>query len=174
MTDDVVIRTAERSELAALPAVEAASGAAFRDLGMDLVADGPVVPAETFGDAQGDDRVVVAVADGIVVGFVWLEPLDGALHVQQISVLPAYGRRGIGSRLMRAAVEVARERGVGRMTLTTYRDVPFNGPFYASLGWSVVPDQEMTPGLVATRRREAAAGLDRWPRQAMAATVRSG
>lgn len=68
---------------------------------------------------------------------------------------------------MLAVEERARAGGYDRITLTTFRDVPFNGPFYASLGWRALADDDLTPGLVAVRREERRAGLDRWPRQAM-------
>ena len=72
---------------------------------------------------------------------------------------------------MLAAEEVAREQGYERMTLTAFRDVPFNGTFYESLGWRALPADGLPPALAAARREEAAAGLDAWPRQAMAQHV---
>ncbi len=57
------------------------------------------------------------------------------------------------------------------MTLTTFRDVPFNGPFYMSMGWCTVSEAHLTPGLAAARRTEAVAGLDQWPRIAMEKAV---
>jgi hypothetical protein len=68
---------------------------------------------------------------------------------------------------MLAAEEVAREH-YDRMTLTAFRDVPFNGPFYESLGWRAMSADGLPPGIAAARRDQAEAGLDAWPRQAMA------
>jgi hypothetical protein len=45
--------------------------------------------------------------------------------------------------------------------------VPWNGPYYARLGFTVVPDDEAGPGLLALRSHERAIGLDAWPRQSM-------
>lgn len=72
---------------------------------------------------------------------------------------------------MSAAEGLAQERGYDRMTLTTFRDVPFNGPFYESLGWQILPADGLTPDLAAARQEEADAGLDAWPRQAMVRLV---
>lgn len=66
---------------------------------------------------------------------------------------------------------VHRVKGYDSMTLTTFQDVPFNGPFFESLGWRVVKPVDLSPGLAAARRAEADAGLDAGPRQAMAKQV---
>lgn len=68
---------------------------------------------------------------------------------------------------MTAAERAAADRGFKCMTLTTFRDVPFNGPFYASLGWTVLEPTSLTAGLLAERQEEESAGIDRWPRVAM-------
>ncbi|WP_018179107.1 GNAT family N-acetyltransferase [Jongsikchunia kroppenstedtii] len=163
---DWVIRPARADEVAGLPALEASGGLAFRDLGMDLVAEFPPPAESVFAVAQRDGHLLVA-ADARILGFVLLEIVDGCMHVEQITVAPDFGRRGIGTALMRAAEDLARARGFDGMTLTTYRDVPFNGPFYVSLGWQPIPDGELTDGLREIRDHERAVGLDAWPRQAM-------
>ena len=111
--------------------------------------------------------MLVALVGTDIMGFVRLEVLDGALHIEQVTVAPGYGGQGTGRRLMVAAEALAREEGYARMTLTTFRDVPFNGPFYESLGWQAVPTSALTRGLAAARQDEVDAGLDAWPRQAM-------
>ncbi|MDX6310785.1 MAG: hypothetical protein QOF44_249, partial [Streptomyces sp.] len=40
-------------------------------------------------------------------------------------------------------------------------------PYYARCGFHPIADDALTPGLRAIRLREAAHGLDRWPRVAM-------
>ena len=51
--------------------------------------------------------------------------------------------------------------------MTTYVDVPWNGPYYQRLGFRFMRDDEMGKGLRAIREREAARGLDMWVRAAM-------
>jgi len=103
----------------------------------------------------------VAVADGEVVGFAHVVLLDDGhatrAHLEQVSVLPQHGRRGTGARLVRAAAEEARWDGFGELSLCTYRHVPWNGPFYAGLGFEVV---EPAGVLAELRERERAMGLD--------------
>lgn len=169
--DSPTIRLATDDEVEALPMMQVAAGQLFRGLDMALVADGPAPEVADFGRAQQAGRLLVAVQAGDVVGFVLLDVLDAALHVEQVTVAPGHGGRGIGRQLMLSAEELAREQGFDRMTLTAFRDVPFNGPFYESLGWRALPGDSVTPGLAAARRLERAAGLDAWPRQAMTKQV---
>jgi GNAT superfamily N-acetyltransferase len=82
-------------------------------------------------------------------------------------VHPRAARQGIGRRLIEHAARYARQHGLAGLTLTTFADVPWNAPYYERCGFRVVPDGELTPGLRAVRRNEAAHGLDRWPRVVM-------
>ena len=69
--------------------------------------------------------------DGTVVGFSHVLDLDGHWHLEQIAVDPTHGRRGIGSQLLEATHAELVARGASEVTLRTYADVPWNGPFYA-------------------------------------------
>lgn len=46
------------------------------------------------------------------------------------------------------------------MTLTTFRDVPWNAPFYARAGFRELAAAELSPELAELVREEAARGLD--------------
>jgi GNAT superfamily N-acetyltransferase len=76
------------------------------------------------------------VAGRPAVGFVRLENVDGHTHIGQLSVLPEYGRLGLGRALMEAACAWARERGDQLVTLTTFSGVSFNAPWYRRLGFA--------------------------------------
>jgi ribosomal protein S18 acetylase RimI-like enzyme len=101
--------------------------------------------------------------DASPVGFVHVLDADGYAHLEQLSVLPASGRRGHGRRLVTAALDEARERGYARMTLRTYAEIPWNAPFYASCGFlESLPE---TPFLRQLVDEETALGLDRYGRR---------
>ena len=53
------------------------------------------------------------------------------------------------------------------MTLTTFAEVPWNAPYYARLGFTILATDQLTPGLRRIRDHEVARGLDAWPRVAM-------
>ncbi|RBY80432.1 GNAT family N-acetyltransferase [Blastococcus sp. TF02-09] len=109
-----------------------------------------------------------AVDDGDrPVGYLLAEPVDGALHVEQVSVHPRAARRGVGRALLEHAAGHAVATGRDALTLTTFGDVPWNAPYYRRCGFRVLAEDEWTPGLRAIRAREAAHGLDRWPRVCM-------
>lgn len=100
---------------------------------------------------------------GSPVGFVHVLNADGHAHLEQLSVLPAFGRRGYGRRLVAAALQEARERGYTRVTLRTYADIPWNAPFYASCGFlESIPETPFQRGLLDT---ETTLGLDRYGRR---------
>ncbi len=83
--------------------------------------------------------LVVLVAGDPPVGLCRIDALpDGvrAAHLEQLSVHPHHAGRGIGRSLLRAGCQWAAEQGYPELTLATYRDVPWNGPFYASEGFA--------------------------------------
>ena len=158
------VRVAEAADLLLVPAVEEAADRLFVELG---IADLPA-PASAV-ERAGAWRVLVAGRPP--VGFAVLERVDGAVHLEQLSVDPAHGRQGVGGALVEAAVDAAREAGADRVTLCTYADVPWNGPFYARHGF--VELAEPSPGVAALLAHEVALGLDRHGRRtAMARAVR--
>jgi GNAT superfamily N-acetyltransferase len=146
-------RVATPDELADLPAIEAAGDALFTRLGM-------VLPAETVSVEQLAAAPLVLVTGRPVNGFATVEAMDGDAHLAQLSVLPDHGRRGLGTTLVEAAVAWAERAGYPAVTLTTFADIPWNGPFYARLGFTVIPEDELTPTLRTVRQRQREIGLD--------------
>jgi ribosomal protein S18 acetylase RimI-like enzyme len=136
---DVTIRAARPSDLRHLAAVEDAGAPLFREHFGDAVAPVLLSPAPSGLDRELEPGfLLVAAVAGEVVGFAHVTDQDGHAHLEQLSVLPEHGRRGIGSALVHAAMEEARWAGYDDMSLCTYRDVPWNGPFYARLGFAEV------------------------------------
>ena len=117
----------------------------------------------------------MALLDEAPVGFALVEMLAANQpHLEEIDVHPQHGRRGIGTALVRTVCEWATGRGYGELTLTTFRAVPWNMPFYARLGFEVVPAAELRPELVAVVDDETARGLDPASRVVMRCRLRSG
>lgn len=64
----------------------------------------------------------------------------GTAHLQQLSVDPAHGRRGLGAALVDVCCRQARRLGYRQLTLTTFRNVPYNAPWYARLGFLIIDE----------------------------------
>ncbi|GLZ75281.1 GCN5 family N-acetyltransferase [Actinorhabdospora filicis] len=130
-----------------LAAVAASAQTLFAGAGIELPDD----------DATGTlaHAAVVLAAGRPPVGFAALTVLDGCAHLEEISVHAGHGRRGVGTALLDAVCAHAREAGSPAVTLTTFRDVPFNAPYYAARGWRVWPEREWGPGMRAQWAAEA-------------------
>ncbi|MCS7484792.1 GNAT family N-acetyltransferase [Umezawaea endophytica] len=151
------IRLARPDELVGLQQIEIASGEPFRAIGMPEIADDDPLPLAVLTHLQSLGRVWVA-AEPEPVGWIAVEEVDGFAHVEQVSVHPGHARRGVGRELIDHVGAWAAGRGLTGLTLTTFRDVPWNGPYYERLGFRQVSD--LTPGLAAVVEQETARGLD--------------
>ena len=79
--------------------------------------------------------LVVLVAGDPPVGLCRIDAIASGAHLEQLSVHPDHGRRGVGRALLRAGCAWAAQHDYREVTLATYRDLPWNGPFYASEGF---------------------------------------
>ena len=159
----VVIRAARPDDLPGLQRIEAAADELLVERFDAEEWPPPATPAERA--ALPGFILVVERADAAssVVGFAHVLEVDGHAHLEQLSVLPEYGRRGFGRMLVAAAKEEARRRGYQSITLRTYLDVPWNAPFYATCGFRV--SISSTAFLRSLLDVEARLGLERYGRR---------
>ncbi len=137
------VRLARPDELDALPAIEIAADTRFQVTPYaDLVAGYPTTEIADFADAQDRWGLWVAIAgDDRPVGFAHCKPVGrGTVYVAQLSVHPDHAGNRLAARLLDRVVAFHGPRGVRRLTLTTFRDIPWNGPYYERLGFREVPD----------------------------------
>ncbi|MGW7249459.1 GNAT family N-acetyltransferase [Streptomyces decoyicus] len=170
----MIIQAPSPTELPALRTIERAAGEAFRELGMAAIADDAPPSLAQLTSYQRAGRALAAYEEpgeanptdrpGRPLGYLLWDPVDGCTHIEQVSVHPQHAHRRIGRALIDRA---ERDGGRGALTLTTFTEVPWNAPYYARIGFRVLPEAELTPGLRAIRAHEAALGLDRWPRVCM-------
>jgi ribosomal protein S18 acetylase RimI-like enzyme len=162
------IRPGNLHDLERLQEIEKAAGLAFREVGMHAIAKDEPLPLEVLADYQRRGHCWVATdQQDEVVGYVVVDVVDGAAHVEQVSVHPGWARRRIGERLLDTVAAWARAQGLKAMTLTTFSEVPWNRPYYERLGFRVLEQDEFSAGLLHIQAEEAARGLDRWPRVTM-------
>lgn len=141
-----------------LPQIERAAAELFGDAVPAALLE-HVTPESVFLAAQRDATLWVALGpDDRPVGFIRVVVTGPRVHLAELDVLPAHGRRGVGTTLVRTVEDWAASGHFAEITLTTYRDLPWNAPFYAGLGFDVVPESEWD---AETRRRfEEEAGLE--------------
>jgi putative acetyltransferase len=163
------IATARPADLPLLPAIELAAarlllGRAPESLLTEVTSQAVLRKAQSLG------QLWVALADDVPVGFAHVEILEaGSAHLEEIDVHPDHGRRGVGTMLVQTVCEWAANAGYGSVTLSTFRDVPWNMPFYARLGFEVIPTDSLTPALRAAVEDEERRGLDSTTRVVMRA-----
>ena len=162
------LRLARPEDAELMPEIEAAASVLF--------ADDPDLQGLDFEDGWDEDELralirkghcLVAHVAAEMVGFIATEPFKRELHVWEVDVLPALQGNGIGAGLLRACQIDARNSGFRALTLTTFRDLPWNGPFYERLGFVEIEDLAAHPRLAKELEMEAANGLPRERRCAM-------
>jgi len=158
---------ARSEDLPRLRKIEDDGDRQFDDVGIPLAAMAGSRPLSGYASYLPDRALVAVDADDRPLGFALLDLVDGCAHLEQLAVAPAFQRRGIGSALVAAAAAWGRERSLPGLTLCTYRDVPWNGPYYGRLGFRTLADATLTPGLRALRRYDTELGLDVAPRICM-------
>lgn len=146
-----------------------AAATMFDDKGLlDGVPDEPADVA-LLRAAVADARLWVAIADtSNVVGFALARWCGDDAHLQELDVLPEWGRRGIGRRLVAAVSAWAAGNECERVTLTTFTDVPWNAPFYERRGFVVPASGDWTAARRETWEHERAMGLPMEQRVVMA------
>ena len=135
------VRPARARDLAGIAALEDSGLALFESALGDLSGTVLADPAMS-GPERAEKDGFLLVAGDPAVGFVHVLFLDGHAHLEQISVHPDHMRQGIGAALIEAACERLSAQGHGAVTLMTYADLPWNGPYYAAHGFAEVGDDE--------------------------------
>jgi len=157
---------AHPEHLGALPAIEQAAAQLLRGHAPETVLCETTDP-QTFSDAE-EGRLWVALAGDTPVGFALVLMLaDDLPHLDELDVEPSHGRRGLGTALVRTVCEWASLGGYSMLTLTTFRAVAWNLPFYARLGFVEIPGDGLRSELAAVVAEEAGRGLARETRAVM-------
>jgi GNAT superfamily N-acetyltransferase len=165
---DYSICSGRPEHIPALPTIELAAAQLLSGYAPESVL-AETTDERTFADAARDGRLWVASAGNTPVGFALVKMLaDDLPHLEEIDVDPAHGRRGLGTALVKAVSEWATDSGYVLLTLTTFRAVPWNLPFYARMGFVEIPRETLRPELAAVVAEEAHRGLDPHTRMVMA------
>ncbi|MHA6332800.1 GNAT family N-acetyltransferase [Qipengyuania sp. CAU 1752] len=165
---DWSLRLARPDDALAWPAIERAAGELFR--GDPDLSEINFDETWTAGDLRAlihKGHCLAAYMGERPIGFLATEPFRRELHIWEVSVHPDGQRRGIGAGLIRACMVDARNSGFVALTLTTFRDIEWNGPFYQRLGFEEVTALDAHPRLASELALEADNGLPAERRCAM-------
>lgn len=164
MKTGYTIRLAKPEDIGLLPAIELAASELYKER-IDELGLGPlnlesVTQIPEFEHARRVGNLWVAAdSNDMPVGFALVREVDGEAYLAEMDVHPSYGRRGLGSALLLTICGWAREAGFREVTLSTFRDVPWNAPFYARHGFSTLERGDLSPGLADIVKMEQERGL---------------
>jgi GNAT superfamily N-acetyltransferase len=162
------IALAGKAHLAAIPAIQQAAAGlfSFRDLPENIRYR--VTERDVLAQAWREQRLWVGLdTTEAVAGFALADTMDGDAFLDEVDVKPSHGRRGLGTRLVRTVTDWAAARNYPALMLLTFRHLPWNAPFYASLGFTALRDDELSAGVRERLRDEKSAGIDIRNRVAM-------
>jgi GNAT superfamily N-acetyltransferase len=162
------IRSARAEEIPLLSHIEQSAAVLFLDTPYAFLVNADPLPLDYVQQQFQAGRVWVAVdcrgqpkgyQYETVVGYAIACEVDDTLYLQQIDVDPEHGRRGIGSALVDTVCAWAKQHGYRIISLSTFRDIPWNAPFYSKLGFRPVDEAKLTKGFQQIRLKELEARL---------------
>lgn len=154
------IRPASADEVERVRSIERASATRFLTIDMPEIAADEPTDAATLLRRISSGGLLVSEDAGEAVASVMFRPVDGCAYIEQIDVLPAYAGQRRGAALLDEVAALARARGWPALLLSTFREVPWNAPYYRRLGFVDLPDTALPAALLAIRREHVARGLD--------------
>jgi GNAT superfamily N-acetyltransferase len=165
--DAYTIRQARLDELHLLAAIEIDAFWVLHEAGA-VDCDPTSLPLDVLKQSLAEQLLFVAVdMEDQPFGFMAGIRKDGSVHIAELDVVRRWQKRGVGRRLMEAAIAAARTQGAVGLTLTTDRQAAFNAPFYASLGFRILDDEQRPAVLTQILENEFAQGADPARRVAM-------
>lgn len=155
-----LVRPTTAADIAALPDIERAAGQCFRQIPeLSWLAQGPVISARCHQHYLQQEMSWVVEHSGQPRGFLLAEAQDSTLFIVELSVHQASQGIGLGRRLLSDVAVEAKARSFTSLTLTTFRDVPWNAPWYARMGFEMLPETSLNDALRQKLAQEVAHGM---------------
>jgi GNAT superfamily N-acetyltransferase len=167
-------RPATPQDVASLPALEMASAQRFQNSVHPAAADGQPISEGLHAQWLSHEGVWVAESPrGEIAGFVDWIPVALDMYVVELDVHPDHAGKRLGSQLLDALAAFGDRLGFERMVLRTFRDVPWNEPYYRRLGFEPLTHAEEHAELANIRAQEASVGLDDEKRSTLYRSIRA-
>lgn len=159
--EQFAVRPAEAKDAPLLPAVERSAAQKFLQFpNLAWLANGDTQSVEQHSDyiKRGLEWVAVDAAN-LPIAFINGSLDKTVFHIHEISVESSHQGKGIGRGLVAMAKQWAIISDCSAITLTTFRNMPWNEGFYRSMGFRTLESWELTPALENITKNEADAGL---------------
>ncbi|HEX6397503.1 MAG TPA: GNAT family N-acetyltransferase [Steroidobacteraceae bacterium] len=149
----MIFRTGDPADHAVLREIDDDAGLLFEQAGivLNLPDDHEFVRTEHerwHGCLVAGGVLIAMDPRGLAVGFAAVSRLDTEPFLAQLSVRHGHMRRGIGSALLRAALDAVRADHAA-MWLTTYSHLQWNRPFYERNGFVRIAERDCGDGVRA-------------------------
>ena len=165
---DWSVRLAQPEDAPSFTAVEEdAAQLLINEPSLSRIPAPPSSEPEAYRELIQKGHCLAAVSEGQIVGIAAARPIGRELHLHELSVASRFQRKGIGATLLNGVKVDARNVGFRAITLHTYRDIPWNAPFYQRHGFMVLDDLAPHPRLAAGLEAAVEFGLPRDRRCAM-------
>jgi GNAT superfamily N-acetyltransferase len=145
-------------ELDRLITIEQAASRLLAVHGYPTLGAAPMTQHEMARLVDGRDSFVAADEFDQATGFAVAGDFAGIYWLNELSVDPAFARSGIGTALLEAVTDRARQAGHQVLGLSTFVDVPFNAPFYRKRGFIAVDPEALDPLIAERLAQEVPAG----------------
>jgi 4-diphosphocytidyl-2-C-methyl-D-erythritol kinase len=151
----VSVRAATSADIPRMHEIEDSAGELFE--GWDLIALDmmALVAISDHLTAIEEGLSFIAEVDGRAAGFIMGEMRGRDAYLHELDVDTAYQQRGAGAALMKAFIAAGRRRGAEAIYLSTFRDPPWNAPFYRKLGFVDVPRTNYLPWMSEMEAEQA-------------------
>jgi GNAT superfamily N-acetyltransferase len=142
------LRLATPADVEAIGAVELSASELFAGTHMAW-AVGQTTDLAELCDRIAKAAVWIAEDGNGIGGFLITGTMDRDFYIDELSVAKSHQRRGVGRTLIEAVLTDAKQQGFLAATLTTDRELPWNAPYYARLGFRILRPMQTPPELAA-------------------------
>lgn len=134
------LRNTTLNDIPTLQTLEAAAAQRFLTVPeLTILADSAVTNRQVHEQSIVHELAwLVEDASERVLGFCYAQQLADSLYLAEISAHPAAQGMGVGHMLVTHIRKIAAKHGLAGVTLTTYTDIPWNGPWYQRQGFTVL------------------------------------
>lgn len=155
------LRNTTLKDIPVIQALEAAAAQRFLSFPeLAVLAHSEVTESQVHQQSISQELAwLVEDATGRILGFCYAQVLADSLYLAEISTHPDARGMGVGRMLVKHTRQMAAQRGLSGVTLTTYRDVPWNAPWYQRQGFIALEPSLLGSELSDIVQHQAAALL---------------